>query len=188
MKTLCSMLMLIWSCSAVASMLSNVRTLNPIVMSDLAVVSLSDAEKSARVAVLGDKAVVAKGVGVTRASAGRDVELLVIQHPSNGRYGTSDGGILVFLHAAGDLEGLAADYGLNIKDSLSSAPIGILHPADIETSVSFLEPLRSDPRVVAAQLDTNYYEVAPTMVPRTTDPKEFRERKDLAKRAGHRSE
>lgn len=158
MKTLLSMLMLLASSSVAASLLGTERTLHPTVMTELAIVSVADTEESNRIAVLGDKAVVKRGVSVKRASAASGSGLLVIQHPTSGRYGTTDGGILVFLHTASDLQGLAADYGLKVKDALSVAPVGVLIPVDIKTSISFLEPLRSDPRVIDAQIDANYYD------------------------------
>lgn len=158
MKTLVLVLTLFGCSSVLASMLSTVRALNPKLVSDVALINADIAKESDVITLLGDNAVVPKESIAKAASAPRLAGLLVIQDANNGQYGTTDGGILVFLNNRSDLEGLAADYGLYVKHSFSAAPIGILSPVDITTSLSFLKPLRSDPRVVDAQIDANFYE------------------------------
>jgi hypothetical protein len=74
------------------------------------------------------------------------------------RFGTTDGGIVVYLHSAGSLDGPAADCGLIVNHVFTNSPAGVLAPEFRETAVTYLARLRDDSRVISAELNVNFYQ------------------------------
>jgi hypothetical protein len=119
--------------------------------------------------VLGNKAVVTNAVAANynQARSGSGAKLRVLQDPVGAKlrvvqdpitedYGTTDGGILVHLHSADTLDGLAADYGLTVHHAFSAVPMGVLKAKSIEAASAYISTLRDDSRVISAELDVNY--------------------------------
>ena len=137
---------------------------DPKIMTELKVVRLAEAAAHDRLAILWDKAVVKKATKSETPSASRtlspspDLALIVVQRPSDKKYGTSDGGIIVSVKNKEDLTKLASDYGMNVKHVFDSLVMGTLIPYDFQQAASFVSKLRGDPRVLHAELDVNYYD------------------------------
>ena len=142
---------------------------DPTIATELTVLPLAMVAEKDRVAVLGDKAVVTNAVAakynrvqsgsgeklrVAQAPVG--VKLRVVQDPVTEDYGTTDGGILVHLHSADTLEGLAADYGLTVHHAFSAVPMGVLKAQSVEAAPTYINTLRDDSRVISAELDVSY--------------------------------
>ena len=85
--------------------------------------------------------------------------LLVVQDPTNGKYGTTDGGIIISFEAEQNLSVIASDHGLDIKHGFSAVPKGVLMPSNGADIASYLESLRADSRVISADLDVNFYDL-----------------------------
>ena len=130
----------------------------PTISAELTVLPLAMVAEKDRVAVLGDKAVVTKAAAAkyNRAQSVSESTLRVVQDPVTEDYGITDGGILVHLHSADTLEGLAADYGLTVHHAFSAVPMGVLKAESIEAAPAYISTLRDDPRVISAELDVNY--------------------------------
>ena len=134
---------------------------SPVILSDLTLVELSAVSPGERIAILNGKAIVKKqkerAASALASTSGRN-PLVVIQDPQTGRYGISDGGIIVRVHVARDLADIASDYGLNVKHAYSALPMGVLLPSDITKAPAYISALREDARVASADLDANYYD------------------------------
>ena len=131
---------------------------SPTISAELILLPLAMVAKKDRVAILGDKAVVMNAVAAkyNRAQSDSASTLRVVQDPVTEDYGTTDGGILVHLHSAGTLEGLAADYGLTVHHVFSAAPMGVLKAESIEAAPAYISTLRDDSRVISAKLDVSF--------------------------------
>ena len=142
---------------------------DPTISAELTVLPLAMVAEKDRVAVLGDKAVVTNAVAAkyNRPQSGSGakfrvaqdpirVKLRVVQDPITEDYGTTDGGILVHLHSADTLEGLAADYGLTVHHAFSAVPMGVLKAQSVEAAPTYINTLRDDSRVISAELDVSY--------------------------------
>ena len=89
---------------------------SPTIASDLVVLDASEVAESDRVAVIGSKAIVNKSTTAKYATAiAFAASLLVVQDPASGKYGTSDGGIIVRFSEGENLADIASDHGLDIK-------------------------------------------------------------------------
>ena len=135
----------------------------PFLSNGLTVLPVSIVAEKDRFLVLGDKAIVTQAVADNYSEVATDSRgtLHVVQHPREKNYGTSDGKIVVRLHSADNLAGLAADYGLSVDHVFSAAPVGVLEADSIEAAISLVNTLRDDSRVVSADLNVSYYEEQP---------------------------
>jgi hypothetical protein len=136
------------------------RADSPTIVAEMTLLPVSVVLNQDRIALLGDHAVVTKAVAQTYMSPQRPFgeQLLVVENPINGRFGTTDGGIVVRLHSAGSLDGLAADYGLTVKHVFTAQPVGVVAPEVRETADAYVTRLRDDYRVVSAELNVNFYQ------------------------------
>jgi hypothetical protein len=130
---------------------------SPTVAPDLIVLEASQVAESDRIAVIGNKAVINKSASSKYASAlAFAPSLFVVQDPITGKYGTSDGGIVIRFSEGENLAAIAADYGMDIKHEFSALPMGVLMPFNTGAAASYLSSLRADFRVVTADLDVNF--------------------------------
>ena len=135
---------------------------SPTIASDLMVLDASQVAELDRIAVIGNVAVIKKGMSSKYVGALSSAPvLLVVRDPSSGKYGTTDGGIIISFEAEQNLSAIASDHGLNIKHEFSALPMGVLMSSDINAAGSYLSSLRADPRIVTADLDVNYYDNKP---------------------------
>ena len=135
---------------------------SPVILSDLTLVELSTVSLGDRIAILNGKAIVKRKRDVAAsalASTSGARSFVVIQDPQTGRYGISDGGIIVRVHVARDLVDVASDYGLDVKHTYNALPMGVLLPPVIAQATTYISDLREDARVASADLDTNYYNI-----------------------------
>ena len=159
MKTMLAFYCLTLSSLAVGDALTSIVARAPVIERNLIVMDVTAVSNSDRIAQLGELAVLDKAAASGYAvSTSARPGLLVVRHPRTGAYGTSDGGMIVRLLEGSLLQDIARDYGLFIKQEFSSIPMGTLEPADRTAVVSYLELLNTDPRVVFAELDVNFYE------------------------------
>jgi hypothetical protein len=154
MKILLAMALL-WGSALVLAQVES-----PAISAELTLLPAAAVLERDRVAVIGKYAVLTKASARAYASAQitSGEQLLVVEDPSSGRLGTTDGGIVVHLHTADSLNGLAADYGLIVNHVFSASPAGVLAPEFRETVVTHLARLRDDARVVSAELNVNFYQ------------------------------
>lgn len=133
---------------------------SPVISSELTLLPASIVLQQDRIALLGDHAVLTKTAARAYAAEqiGSSEQLLVVEDASSGRLGTSDGGIVVMLHSASSLDGLAADYGLTVQHIFTAQPAAVLSPDDIEIADTYVTQLREDDRVVSAELNVNFYQ------------------------------
>jgi hypothetical protein len=154
MKTLLAMVLLGGSGLVIAQVDS------PVISAELTLLPATTVLERDRVAVLGNYAVLTKASALAYASAQivSGEQLLVVVDHSSGRLGTTDGGIVVYLHSADSLDGLAADYGLIVNHVFTTSPAGVLAPESRETAVTYLARLSDDSRVISAELNVNFYQ------------------------------
>ena len=154
MKTLLAMVLL-WGSGLVIA-----QAESPVISAELTLLPATSVLERDRVAVLGKYAVLTKASARSYASAqvASGEQLLVVEDPSTGRLGTTDGGIVVYLHSADSLDGLAADYGLIVSHVFTASPAGVLAPEIRETADTYLARLRDDSRVIRAELNVNFYQ------------------------------
>ncbi len=164
MIKLASLVTMILLCStSLGQFLGSEVERSPTIASDLMVLDASQVAESDRVAVIGNKAIVNKSTTAKYASAlAVAASLLVVQDSASGKYGTSDGGIIVRFSEGENLADIASDHGLTIKHEFSALPMGVLMPSDIDAAAFYLSSLRADSRIVTADLDVNYYDAKPS--------------------------
>jgi len=85
----------------------------------------------------------------------------VIENAKTKQLGTTNGGIIVYARNKEDLEEIIETASLEVGHRFGSVPGVILFSQDPRNWNSALKVLRADARVVAAELDTNFYERAP---------------------------
>ena len=154
--------MLLFSGSSVGQFLGSEEERSPTIASDLMVLEASQVAELDRIAVIGNVAVVKKTVSSKYVGALSSAPiLLVVRDPTSGKYGTTDGGIIIIFEAEQNLSAIASDHGLGIKHRFSALPMGVLMPSNTGAAASYLSSLRADPRIVTADLDVNYYDNKP---------------------------
>ena len=147
---------------AFAEFLGSLADRSPSVAQNLTVLDASVVSDEDRLALLDNRAVVNKSVVINYpASASIGTVLLVVQDSMSGKYGTTDGGIIVQIQEGQSLSAVASDYGMDIKHEFSALPMGVLMPSNINAAASYLSSLRADSRIVTADLDVNYYDNKP---------------------------
>ena len=85
----------------------------------------------------------------------------VIENARTKQLGTTNGGIIVYARNKEDLEEIIETAALEVGHRFGSVPAVILFSQDPRNWNSALKVLRADALVVAAELDTNFYERAP---------------------------
>lgn len=159
MKTLLSLLMIISSFLVFAEYIDPFEDRSPAIDLNLTVLDASVVAQADRLALLGDVAVIDKsGEGKYSRPASTGSSLLVVRDPMTGKYGTSDGGIIIRTRESESLLAIAADYGLDLKHEFSALPMGVLMPKNISAAASVLTALRADSRIISADLDVNFYD------------------------------
>jgi hypothetical protein len=159
MKTILSLLLIISSLLVFAEFIEPVQDRSPKIDLNLTAIDASVVPEADRLALLGDVAVIDKSVeGKYSRPASSGLSLLVVRDPMTGKYGTSDGGIIVRTRDGESLTAIAADYGLDLKHQFSALPMGVLIPTNISTAASYLNSLRADSRIISADLDVNFYD------------------------------
>lgn len=159
MKTLLSLLMIISSFLVFAEYIDPFEDRSPAIDLNLTVLDASVVAQADRLALLGDVAVIDKsGEGKYSRPASTGSSLLVVRDPMTGKYGTSDGGIIIRTRESESLLAIAADYGLDLKHEFSALPMGVLMPKNISAAASVLTALRADSRIISAHLDVNFYD------------------------------
>ena len=131
----------------------------PTISPSLTVLPAAMVAEEDRLFVLGDNAVVTGVVAAqySRPESKPESTLHVVQDPVTEDYGITDGRILIHLHSANSLQGLAADYGLTVYHTFSAVPMGVLTADSIAAATSHVNALRDDPRVISAELDVSYF-------------------------------
>ena len=133
---------------------------SPTIELDLMVLDASQVAKLDRIAVIGNVAVIKKSVSskyvVALSSA---PTLLVVRDPASGKYGTTDGGMIISFEPEQNLKTIALDHGLLIKHRFSAVPKGVLISSNSADVASYLKALRADSRVISADLDVNFYDL-----------------------------
>ena len=159
MKTLLSLLLIISSFLVFAEYMDPFEDRSPAIDPNLTVLDASVVAQADRLALLGDVAVIDKSVeGKYSRPASTGSSLLVVRDPMTGKYGTSDGGIIIRTRESESLSAIAADYGLDLKHEFSALPMGVLMPKNISAAASVLTTLRADSRILSADLDVNFYD------------------------------
>jgi hypothetical protein len=159
MKTLLSLLLIISSFLVFAEYMDPFEDRSPAIDPNLTVLDASVVAQADRLALLGDVAVIDKSVeGKYSRPASTGSSLLVVRDPMTGKYGTSDGGIIIRTRESESLSAIAADYGLDLKHEFSALPMGVLMPKNISAAASILTTLRADSRILSADLDVNFYD------------------------------
>ena len=159
MKTLLSLLLIISSFLVFAEYMDPFEDRSPAIDPNLTVLNASVVAQADRLALLGDVAVIDKSVeGKYSRPASTGSSLLVVRDPMTGKYGTSDGGIIIRTRESESLSAIAADYGLDLKHEFSALPMGVLMPKNISAAASVLTTLRADSRILSADLDVNFYD------------------------------
>ena len=159
MKILLSLLLIISSLLVFAEFIEPVRDRSPKIDLNLTVIDASVVPEADRLALLGDVAVIDKSVeGKYLRAASTGSSFLVVRDPMTGKYGTSDGGIIIGTREGESLSAIAADYGLDLKHEFSALPMGVLLPKNISAAASVLTSLRADSRIISADLDVNFYD------------------------------
>lgn len=132
----------------------------PRIATELTVLPAAMVPARDRVAILGNNVVVTKAVAAKYVMPQKitEAELLVVEDISHGQFGTTNGGIVVHLHAKDRLHDLAADYGLRVHHEFGALPMGVLLPAERESAGTVVMTLRADERVISAILDVNFYQ------------------------------
>tara|TARA_B100001989_G_scaffold240889_1_gene206336 strand:- start:293 stop:784 length:492 start_codon:yes stop_codon:yes gene_type:complete len=162
MKIILPLLMLCFCTKVLSQGLESFEERALVVEPSLSVVDVNSVAVLDRLATLGNLAVVRKDVERdTFDTASLGSSLLVVRDPRSGRYGTSDGSIIIRTVAGISLNDLAFEYGLAVKHSYSELPMGVLSPSDSDSVWSYLSALRMDSRVIFADLDVNFYDFVP---------------------------
>jgi len=159
MKTLLSLLLIISSILVYAEFTGSIEDRSPEIDFNLTVLDASAVAEADSLALLGDVAVIDKSVeGKYLRASSTGSSLLVVRDPMTGKYGTSDGGIIIRTRESESLSAIAADYGLDLKHEFSALPMGVLMPKNISAAASVLTSLRADSRIISADLDVNFYD------------------------------
>ena len=159
MKTMLILHFLIFGSLALAESHGSIEVRQPVIKQNLVVLNAALVAESDRLALLGDLAVIDKtAAGGFEVSASKSRGLLVVRDPMTGKYGTSDGGIIIRTREGKSLSAIAADYGLDLKHEFSALPMGVLMPKNISAAASVLTTLRADSRILSADLDVNFYD------------------------------
>ena len=133
---------------------------SPTIELDLMVLDASQVAELDRIAVIGNVAVIKKSVSSKYVGALSSAPtLLVVRDPASGKYGTTDGGIIISFEPEQNLKTIASDYGLVIKHRFSAVSKGVLIPSNSTDIASYLRSLRADSRVISADLDVNFYDL-----------------------------
>ena len=132
---------------------------------DLMVLDKKSARNLEKIAVVGDKAIVERGVTVAGNSLpGNSLandDLYVVRRSRDNRLGTTDGAILVYLTPEASLSAVASERSLTIKHEFSALNGGLLEPANLALVESEIALLVLDLSVRSAELNTNFYLVEP---------------------------
>ena len=159
MKTILTLYFLIFGSLALAESHGFIEVREPVIKQNLVVLNAALVAESDRLALLGDLAVIDKtAAGGFAVSASKSRGLLVVRDPMTGKYGTSDGGIIIRTREGESLSAIAADYGLDLKHEFSALPMGVLMPKNISAAASILTTLKADSRILSADLDVNFYD------------------------------
>ena len=159
MKILLSLSLIISSLLVFAEFIEPLEDRSPVIDLNLTITDASAVAEIDRVALLGGVAVINKSVeGKYSRAASTGSSLLVVRDPITGKYGTSDGGIIIGTREGESLSAIAADYGLDLKHEFSALPMGVLLPKNISAAASVLTSLRADSRIISADLDVNFYD------------------------------
>ena len=159
MKTILTLYFLIFGSLALAESHGSIEVREPVIEQNLVVLNAALVAESDRLALLGDLAVIDKtAAGGFAVSASKSRGLLVVRDPMTGKYGTSDGGIIIRTREGESLSAIAADYGLALKHEFSALPMGVLMPKNINAAASILITLKADSRILSADLDVNFYD------------------------------
>jgi hypothetical protein len=143
---------------------------NFVVRDDLILVPKDSVSNQSAVAELGDFSVVGKKSsqlkGTSRVQAltkpsESNGQLFVIENIETKLFGTANGGIIVYARNKEDLEAIIETAALEVRHRFGSVPAVILFSQDPKNWNSVLKALRGDLRVIAAELDTNFYERKP---------------------------
>ncbi len=159
MKIVLLLLLIISSILVYAEYMDPFEDRSPAIDPNLTVLDASVVAQADRLALLGDVAVIDKSnEGKYSRPASTGSSLLVVRDPMTGKYGTSDGGIIIRTRENESLSAIAADYGLDLKHEFSALPMGVLMPKNISAAASVLTTLRADSRILSADLDVNFYD------------------------------
>ncbi len=161
MKIILPLLILSYSANALSQGLELFKERALVVEPSLSVVDAKSVAALDRVATLGNLAVVRRDdERDTFDTASSGISLLVVRDPRSGRYGTSDGSIIIRTVEGISLYDLASGHGLAVKHSYSELPMGVLSPPAPDSVSLYLRALRTDSRVIFADLDVNFYDFA----------------------------
>ena len=133
---------------------------SPTIELDLMVLDASQVAELDRIAVIGNVAVIKKSFSSKYVGALSSAStLLVVRDPASGKYGTTDGGMIISFEPEQNLTTIASDHGLVIKHRFSAVPKGVLISPNSNDIASYLRSLRADSRVISADLDVNFYDL-----------------------------
>lgn len=126
----------------------------------LVAIDLSSTLPKDRLAIIGEKAIVASDAlsapPYPRGARESGQRLLVIRRPNDGALGITDGSILLSLREADDLASVVSDHGLEIDRIFSTESIALLKPIGAKQIPGTVDRLISDARVLSAELNSNY--------------------------------
>ena len=159
-KIVLLVIMILLSGASLGQFLGGEVERSPTIELDLMALDVSQVAELDRIAVIGNVAVIKKSVSskyvVALSSA---PALLVVRDPASGKYGTTDGGMIISFEPEQNLTTIALDHGLDIKHRFSAVPKGVLISSNSTDVASYLKALRADSRVISADLDVNFYDL-----------------------------
>ena len=78
-----------------------------------------------------------------------------------GRYGTTDGMLLVKVVELRDLDDVALDYNLDLAQRYEPVSVGLFRVSDVSAIAQKIAALRADSRTVYVTVNTTFYDVKP---------------------------
>jgi hypothetical protein len=162
MKIVLTVLSLFLSSALVAEIVQSQKQ-NIEILPEAYLVDVSEFPEVEFVAVLGEKGVLLEGSDISSASiaGAADRKRLVIRDVRTGKYGTTDGSVIVSLANFADLERLVADYGLTIVHRFELLSRVVVRPDSIFIAGAVSRTLLGDARVLDAELNVDLYDVGP---------------------------
>tara|TARA_E500000178_G_C16979221_1_gene734893 strand:- start:122 stop:628 length:507 start_codon:yes stop_codon:yes gene_type:complete len=130
---------------------------------DVVLARASQVPASSIGARLGDLAVVKRSALPTATTYGATISkggktLTLIRDSLSGRYGTTDGSLLVQWESTALLEAIAASHALSVDQVFTGMRVAQLRPSKGEYVISVMMQLEQDARVAKVSLNTNFYD------------------------------